>query len=147
MIQLAYHFDPCQRCGGCGTYMGWADMLSVLSMTPMQDKPKSVSLTCPWLEMSRLSGFKSRWIIACRDSHELVFLHCFLGMTQCSHEQDGNSGRVYINELPKWILEIACMQLGLHPGLCRPNSCSRAIYQCSQRETHDVPAVQLGNIC
>lgn len=50
--------------------MGCADMLSVLSMTPMQDNPKSVSLTCPWLDMSRLSGFRSRWMMACRhDNH------------------------------------------------------------------------------
>lgn len=47
-------------------YMGWADMLSVLSMTPMQDSPKSVSLTWPWLEISRLSGFRSRWMMACK---------------------------------------------------------------------------------
>lgn len=52
------------------THMGCADMLSVLSMTPMQDNPKSVSLTCPWLEMSRLSGFRSRWMMACmHDNH------------------------------------------------------------------------------
>ena len=89
--------------------MGWADMLSVLSMTPMQDKPKSVSLTCPWLEMSRLSGFRSRWMMACRDSHKLVSLHCFLRMTECSHEEDIDSGQVCINELPKGIMNVVCM--------------------------------------
>ena len=44
---------------------GWAAMSSERSMTPTQDSPKSVSLMCPAAPISRLSGFRSRWMMPC----------------------------------------------------------------------------------
>jgi len=51
--------------------LDWVLRWSVRSMTPTQDSPKSVSFTCPLALISRLSGFRSRWMMPCVQTYEV----------------------------------------------------------------------------
>lgn len=63
---------------------------SARSTTPTQLSPKSVALMCPLAEMSRLSGFTSRWMMPC-GVHvvavpALSSLQCFCNPSQAHAE-------------------------------------------------------------